>query len=105
MVPAAVHSLTKAGHQVLIQQGAGLGSSIPDEDYVEAGGQIVPDAATVYIRGEMVVKVSEPTEQEGPLLKRGQPLFTYLHLAPRPELTSVLLEKEITGAAYETIED
>jgi alanine dehydrogenase len=105
MVPAAVHSLTKAGHQVIIQQGAGLGSSIPDEDYVEAGGEIVPDAATVYGRAEMVVKVKEPIEQEYPLLKRGQTLFTYLHLAPLPELTSVLLEKEITGVAYETIED
>jgi alanine dehydrogenase len=105
MVPAAVHSLVKAGHQVIIQQGAGLGSSIPDEDYVEAGAEIVPDAATVYSRAEMVVKVKEPIESEYPLLKRGQTLFTYLHLAPLPELTSVLLEKEITGVAYETIED
>ena len=105
MVPAAVHSLVKAGHQVIIQRGAGLGSSIPDEDYVEAGAEIVPDAATVYSRAEMVVKVKEPIESEYPLLKRGQTLFTYLHLAPLPELTSVLLEKEITGVAYETIED
>jgi alanine dehydrogenase len=105
MVPAAVHSLVKAGHQVIIQQGAGLGSSIPDQDYVEAGAEIVPDAATVYGRAEMVVKVKEPIESEYPLLKRGQTLFTYLHLAPLPELTSVLLEKEITGVAYETIED
>jgi alanine dehydrogenase len=105
MIPAAVHALVAAGHQVIVQKGAGLGSSIPDEDYVEAGARIVPDAATVYGEAEMVVKVKEPVEQEYPLLKRGQTLFTYLHLAPLPELTSVLLEKEIAGVAYETIED
>jgi alanine dehydrogenase len=105
MVPAAVHALVEAGHQVIVQQGAGLGSSIPDQDYVEAGAGIVPDAAAVYSRAEMVVKVKEPVASEYPLLKRGQTLFTYLHLAPLPELTSVLLEKEITGVAYETIED
>jgi alanine dehydrogenase len=105
MIPAAVHALVGAGHQVIVQRGAGLGSSIPDEEYVEAGAEIVPDAATVYGRAEMVVKVKEPVESEYPLLKRGQTLFTYLHLAPLPELTSVLLEKEIAGVAYETIED
>jgi alanine dehydrogenase len=105
MIPAAVHALVVAGHQVIVQKGAGLGSSIPDEDYVEAGARIVPDAATVYGEAEMVVKVKEPVESEYPLLKRGQTLFTYLHLAPLPELTSVLLEKEIAGVAYETIED
>jgi alanine dehydrogenase len=105
MIPAAVHALVAAGHQVIVQKGAGLGSSIPDEDYVEAGARIVPDAATVYGEAEMVVKVKEPVESEYPLLKRGQTLFTYLHLAPLPELTSVLLEKEIAGVAYETIED
>ena len=105
MIPAAVHALVAAGHQVIVQQGAGLGSSIPDQNYVEAGAEIVPDAATVYGRAEMVVKVKEPVESEYPLLKRGQTLFTYLHLAPLPELTAVLLDKEITGVAYETIED
>jgi alanine dehydrogenase len=105
MIPAAVHALVGAGHQVIVQKGAGLGSSIPDENYVEAGARIVPDAAAVYGQAEMVVKVKEPVESEYPLLKRGQTLFTYLHLAPLPELTSVLLEKEIAGVAYETIED
>ncbi len=105
MIPAAVHALVAAGHQVIVQQGAGLGSSIPDQNYVEAGAEIVADAATVYGRAEMVVKVKEPVESEYPLLKRGQTLFTYLHLAPLPELTAVLLEREITGVAYETIED
>ncbi len=105
MIPAAVHALVEAGHQVIVQDGAGLGSSIPNQDYVAAGAEIVPDAATVYGRAEMVVKVKEPVESEYPLLKRGQTLFTYLHLAPLPELTSVLLEREITGVAYETIED
>ncbi|HKI06740.1 MAG TPA: alanine dehydrogenase [Thermoanaerobaculia bacterium] len=105
MIPASVHALVSAGHQVIVQDGAGLGSGIPNEDYVAAGGEIVPDAATVYGRAEMVVKVKEPVESEYGLLKRGQTLFTYLHLAPLPELTSVLLEREITGVAYETIED
>jgi alanine dehydrogenase len=105
MIPAAVHALVAAGHQVIVQDGAGLGSSIPNEDYVQAGAEIVPDAATVYSRAEMVVKVKEPVEQEYDLLKPGQTLFTYLHLAPLPELTSVLTEKQIAGVAYETIED
>jgi len=105
MIPASVHDLVAAGHEVIVQQGAGLGSSIPDESYVEAGARIVPDAAAVYGQAEMVVKVKEPVESEYPLLKRGQTLFTYLHLAPLPGLTSVLLEKEIAGVAYETIED
>jgi alanine dehydrogenase len=105
MTPASVHALVEAGHEVIMQEGAGLGSGIPTEDYVAAGAAIVPDAAAVYGRAEMVVKVKEPLESEYPLLRRGQTLFTYLHLAPLPELTSALLEKEVTGVAYETIED
>ena len=105
MTPASVHALVAAGHQVIVQEGAGLGSGIPNEEYNEAGAELVPDAATVYGRAEMVVKVKEPVASEYPLLKRGQTLFTYLHLAPLPELTDVLLEREITGIAYETIED
>ena len=105
MTPASVHALVDAGHQVIVQEGAGLGSGIPNEDYVAAGAAIVPDAATVYGRAEMVVKVKEPLESEYPLLRRGQTLFTYLHLAPLPDLTSALLEREVTGVAYETIED
>jgi alanine dehydrogenase len=105
MIPASVHALVAARHQVLVQEGAGMGSGIPDEAYAEAGAELVPDAAAVYGRAEMVVKVKEPVRSEYPLLKRGQTLFTYLHLAPLPELTDVLLEREVTGIAYETIED
>jgi alanine dehydrogenase len=105
MTPASVLALVRAGHQVIVQDGAGVGSSIPNEDYVTAGAEIVPDAAAVYDRAEMVVKVKEPVASEYPLLKEGQTLFTYLHLAPLPELTQVLLDKKIAGVAYETIED
>jgi alanine dehydrogenase len=105
MIPAAVHALVEDGHQVIVEEGAGLGSGIPNEEYSEAGAELVPDAATVYGRAEMVVKVKEPVASEYPLLQRGQTLFTYLHLAPLPELTDVLLEREVTGIAYETIED
>src|SRR5829696_5087795 len=105
MVPAGVHALVSAGHEVVVQEGAGNGSGIPNEDYVNAGARLVPDAASVWSWADMVVKVKEPVGPEYDLLKRGQTLFTYLHLAPLPELTSVLLEREITGVAYETIED
>ncbi len=105
MIPAAVHALAESGHTVLFQDGAGLGSGIPNDIYEEAGAEVVPDAATVYGRSEMIIKVKEPVESEYGLLQRGQTLFTYLHLAPLPRLTDVLLEREITGIAYETIED
>jgi alanine dehydrogenase len=105
MVPASVHALVEAGHKVLVQVGAGLGSGIADEEYVEAGGEMVAGAAAVWSQAEMVVKVKEPVESEYSLMQRGQTLFTYLHLAPLPELTSALLEREVAGVAYETIED
>ncbi|HEY0783757.1 MAG TPA: alanine dehydrogenase [Thermoanaerobaculia bacterium] len=105
MIPAGVHALIEAGHHVVVQDGAGNGSGIPNDDYAAAGAELVPDAATVYSRSEMVIKVKEPVASEYDLLKPGQSLFTYLHLAPLPELTDVLLQKKITGIAYETIED
>jgi alanine dehydrogenase len=105
MTPAAVHALVQAGHQVMVQEGAGLGSGIPDSTYRESGARLVPDAASAYAEAEMVVKVKEPIRSEYELLQRGQNLFTYLHLAPLPELTDVLLRKEVTGIAYETITD
>jgi alanine dehydrogenase len=105
MVPAGVHALVEAGHKVLVQDGAGLGSGIPTEEYVAAGAEIVPDAQTVWSRAEMIVKVKEPIASEYPLMQSGQLLFTYLHLAPLPELTDALLERQVTGVAYETIED
>jgi alanine dehydrogenase len=105
MIPAGVHALVEAGHKVLVQENAGVGSGIPNEEYVAAGGEIVPDAQTVYGRAEMIVKVKEPVAPEYPLLRPGQLLFTYLHLAPLPELTDALLERQVLGIAYETIED
>jgi alanine dehydrogenase len=105
MTPASVHSLVRSGHRVQVQDGAGLGSGIPNEDYVAAGAEIVADAAAVYGAAEMVVKVKEPVASEYPLLREGQTLFTYLHLAPLPELTQVLLDRQVAGVAYETIED
>ena len=103
LVPAGVHALAADGHEVLVETGAGVGSGIEDREYVAAGGRIVPSAREVYGRAEMVVKVKEPIGPEYDLLRAGQILFTYLHLAPAPALTAVLLEREITGIAYETI--
>lgn len=105
MIPAGVHSLVQDGHGVLVQAGAGEGSGITDAEYEGAGAKIAPDAETVWSSSEMVVKVKEPIESEFGLLQKGQTLFTYLHLAPLPELTQELLDKEIVGVAYETITD
>jgi alanine dehydrogenase len=105
MVPAGVHALVEAGHEVVVQESAGNGSGIPNEDFVSAGARLVPDAASVWNWAEMVIKVKEPVGPEYDLMRPGQTLFTYLHLAPLPELTDVLLEKQVTGVAYETIED
>ncbi len=104
MIPAAVHALVQAGHEVVVQEGAGTGSGIADTAYTEAGAQLVPTAEAAF-DVEMVVKVKEPVEIEYDRLREGQTLFTYLHLAPLPVLTDVLLKKRITGIAYETITD
>lgn len=103
MVPAGVVSLTQGGHNVLIEQNAGAGSGIGDEEYRQAGAEIVATAAEIYQRAELVVKVKEPLPPEYDLLREGQILFTYLHLAPVPELTQVLLDKKVIGIAYETV--
>jgi alanine dehydrogenase len=105
MVPATVHALVEDGHQVLVQRHAGHGSGILDDELEEAGATILPDADSVWGEAEMIVKVKEPIASEYDRMRKGQTLFTYLHLAPLPELTDVLLEKEITGIAYETITD
>jgi alanine dehydrogenase len=104
MVPAGVRSLVDDGHTVIIQASAGEGSGISDAEYVGAGAQIRPAAEAVFAEAEMVVKVKEPLPQEYPLLRKDQVLFTYLHLAPAPELTKALLEREIVGIAYETVQ-
>ena len=105
MVPAGVHALVQAGHTVLVQDGAGLGSGIENAAYEAAGAVIVTDAAAVFRRADLILKVKEPQEQEMPMLRRGQILFTFLHLAPQPRLTRALLDSGITAIAYETITD
>jgi alanine dehydrogenase len=105
MTPAGVRDLTADGHQVLVQKGAGNGSGFSDDEYIAAGAKILPDADAVYNEAEMIVKVKEPIEPDLKRLKDGQLLFTYLHLAPVPDLTKSLLDKKIIGVAYETITD
>ncbi len=104
ITPSGVEALVKAGHQVVIENGAGLGSGITDEEYVAAGARMLPTKADVYEQADMIMKVKEPLPEEYDLFKEGQLLFTYLHLAPEPELTRALLAKKITGIAYETIQ-
>lgn len=105
LTPAGARELTDRGHEVLIQAGAGDGSSIPDEVYVSQGARIVPDAAAVFEQAEMVLGVKEPQPAEVEMLRPEHTLFTFLHLAPAPELTRGLQESGATCVAYETVED
>jgi alanine dehydrogenase len=104
MVPAGVKSLVADGHTVLIEQAAGEGSGISDSEYAAAGAHICATAEEVFAEADMIVKVKEPLPQEYPLLREGQILFTYLHLAPAAELTKALLERKVIGIAYETVQ-
>ena len=105
LIPASVHALVEDGHEVLVERGAGEGSGILDEEYEAAGASLVEAADDVWARSEMIVKVKEPVAVEFDRMQRDQILFTYLHLAPLPELPTALLEKKVTGVAYETITD
>jgi alanine dehydrogenase len=105
LVPSTVAALHEAGHEVVVETNAGLGSSIPDHDYESAGGKIVPTAAEVWGRSDILVKVKEPQPSEYGLFRPGLILFTYLHLAPLPELTQKLVEKGVNSVAYETIRE
>ena len=105
MTPSGARDLTSDGHMVYVQSGAGNGSGFGDDEYAAAGATILADADAVYAQAEMIVKVKEPIAADLARLKEGQLLFTYLHLAPVPDLTAALLEKKITGIAYETITD
>src|ERR1700737_4581279 len=105
MTPAGVAVLHNDGHEGFVQSGAGNGSGFSDEEYKAAGAKIVPDADAVFEKAEMIVKVKEPIAADLKRLREGQLLFTYLHLAPVPDLTQALLKKKITGVAYETITD
>lgn len=103
MTPAGVLSLIANGHEVYIEKGAGLGSAFTDDDYIAAGAKIVDTAADAW-NAEMVLKVKEPVKSEYNYFREGLILFTYLHLAPEPELTKALIEKRVTGIAYETVQ-
>jgi alanine dehydrogenase len=102
MVPAGVKSLVGDGHTLLIQASAGEGSGISDAEYAAAGAEVRSTADSVFADSDMIVKVKEPLPQEYPLLREDQVLFTYLHLAPAPELTRALLDSGVIGVAYET---
>ncbi len=105
LTPAGARELADHGHDVIVQAGAGLGSAIADADYVEQGARILPDAAAVFSEAEMVLGVKEPQAVEVAMLEPHHTLFTYLHLAPDPELTRGLVASGATCVAYETVED
>jgi len=105
ITPAGVRALTEAGHKVLVETHAGELSAFTDDDYQSAGAEIVGSAHNVWANAAMVVKVKEPVEKEYGFFRDGLVLFTYLHLAPVPDLSGMLLEKRVTGIAYETIRD
>src|ERR1700733_787166 len=103
LVPSGATALREAGHDVLVETHAGEGSTISDEEFVHAGAAIAPSATEVWAKADLVVKVKEPQPGEYPFLRQGLVLFTYLHLAPLPELTEQLLKSGVSGVAYETI--
>src|SRR5258708_25795890 len=104
ITPAGVHELTSHDHDVVIELGAGLGSSIPDEDYIHAGAKILDTADAVWAEADLILKVKEPIAEEYHRMRRGQTLFTYLHLAASRPCTDALLERGVTAIAYETVQ-
>lgn len=105
MLPVGAEELTASGHEVLVESGAGAGSGLPDSVYEAAGATIVPEAATIWGRADLVVKVKEPQESEWPRMRPGQVLFTYFHFAADERLTRAVIESGSTAIAYETIRD
>jgi alanine dehydrogenase len=105
LTPAGARELGEHGHEVLIQAGTGEGSAIPDDAYASQGAQVLPDAESVFEQAELILGVKEPQPEEVELLRPDHTLFTYLHLAPAPELTRALQESGATCVAYETLED
>ena len=99
LTPAGVDALVRAGHEVYMEENAGLASGFPNEEYVAQGAKILPTAKEVYDIADMIVKVKEPLEPEYELMHETQIMFTYLHLAPDPEQTQALLRKKVTGIA------
>jgi alanine dehydrogenase len=104
LTPGAVQVLTKKGHEVLIENSAGLGSGFEDQEYLSAGACLVESHDEIFQKADILVKVKEPLEAEYELLRPSQTLFTYLHLAPNKPLTQALLKQRVTGIAYETVE-
>lgn len=105
LTPAGVNALVNAGHELFVQKSAGEGSGFTDDQYVKAGAKLVETADDAWGEGDMVVKVKEPIAPEYPRMRENQLLFTYLHLAPELELTKQMMERKVTGVAYETITD
>jgi len=105
VTPAGAKALTEAGHTVLVETHAGAQSGFPDHEYQDAGAEIVGEAGHVWGNAELIVKVKEPIEKEYVYFRDGLVLFTYLHLAPLPELTNALLKSKVIGIAYETVRD
>jgi alanine dehydrogenase len=103
LVPAGVRELTSAGHEVVVETGAGSGIGISDDAYKAAGATVLPDATSVFTAAEMIVKVKEPQLPECTRLRRGQVLFTYLHLAADAEQAKALAKSGVTAIAYETV--
>jgi alanine dehydrogenase len=103
LVPAGAEALTEAGHTVLIEAGAGEGSAVTDEEYGEHGATVIADAAEIYARADLIVKVKEPLPEEYPLIRPGQVLFTYFHFAADEGLTRAMLERRAVCLAYETL--
>src|SRR5438874_3631736 len=105
MLPVGVEELTRAGHQVLIETSAGVGSGIPDAEYAAEGAEIIGTAKEIYARADLIVKVKEPLPAEYPLIRAGQTLFTYFHFAADRGLTDAMLKSGATCLAYETLRD
>ena len=103
LTPAGAEALIKNGHTVAIEQSAGVGSGFPDEDYQKVGAVVIADKKALFDQSDMIIKVKEPIAEEYDLFHEGQILYTYLHLAPEPELTACLLKHKVVAIAYETI--
>src|SRR5205085_7838382 len=104
LLPSAAYQLIKRGHQVVVERNAGAGAGYPDADYSQAGATLVSEHAAVFQKADLIVKVKEPQPSEYPLLRPGQILFTYLHLAANRPLTEALMKSGVTALAYETVE-
>ncbi len=104
LTPAGAHELVRHGHQVFVEREAGLGSAVPDADFQSAGAAILPDADAVWAGCDLILKVKEPVAEEYHRMRKGQVLFTYLHLAASPACTRAMLDSGVTGVAYETVQ-